>query len=68
MIITQTQDEIIIRLPKSLDVKELQRFLNYLTFKENTAKSKAKQEEVDEMARQINRTWWDRNKHRFGEQ
>ncbi len=68
MTITETSDEIIIRLPKSLNIEEIQRFLNYLTYKENTAKSKTSQAEVDELAKQVNKNWWERNKHRFEEQ
>ena len=68
MVITQTADEIIIRLPKSLNIEEIQRFLNYLSYKENTAKSKATQHDVDELARTVNKGWWEKNKHRFSEE
>jgi hypothetical protein len=39
--------------------------LNYLRYKEIVAKSKATQEDVDELARAVNKRWWEKNKHRL---
>jgi hypothetical protein len=43
----------------------VQRLINYLLYKEATKDSKAKQEDVDELARQVNKQWWEKNKQRF---
>lgn len=67
MVITHTTDEIIIRLPKSLNIEDIQRFLNFLSYKENSAKSKATQQDVDDLAKQVNKSWWEGNKHLFEE-
>ena len=66
MTIERANNEIIIRLPDTVDVEHVQRLLNYLIYQEATSKSEAKQEDIDALARDANRGWWERNKHRFG--
>lgn len=65
MIIERTSDEVIIRLPSYVGTEGLQRLIDYLTYKEATAKSKAKQSDVDELAREVKSGWWKQNKERF---
>jgi hypothetical protein len=65
MIIERVDNQIIIKLPAGVDLEGVQRLINYLLYKEATQDSKAKQEEVDELAREVNKQWWDKNKHRF---
>ena len=65
MTIERTDDEIIIRLPADTDPEALQRLLDYLVYREATAKSAATQAAVDELAREVNREWWTANRARF---
>lgn len=67
MTIEQTADAIIVRLPVNinLNIEEVQRFLNYLRYKELISQSKATQEDVDKLAKEVNKGWWEKNKHRF---
>ena len=65
MTIERTADEIIVKLPTNINIEEIQRFLNYLRYKEIVAKSKATQKDVDKLAREVNKGWWEKNKHRF---
>lgn len=65
MIIERTNKEIIIRLPSYVDTDGLQRLIDYLSYKEATSKSKAKQSDVDALARDIKKGWWEVNKSRF---
>lgn len=65
MNIERTSDAIIIRLPLDIDIGEIQRFLDYLKYKELAHNSQANQEDADELARQINKSWWEKQKHRF---
>lgn len=53
MTIERTADAIIVKLPTNINIEEIQRFLNYLRYKEIVAKSKATQEDVDELARAV---------------
>ena len=65
MIIERTSKEVIIRLPSSVNTDGLQRLVDYLTYKEATAKSKAKQSDVDALANDIKQGWWKKNRSRF---
>lgn len=65
MTIQRINNQIIITLPESVDLEGLQRLINYLLYKEATKDSQAKQEEVDQLAREANKQWWEENRHRF---
>ncbi len=65
MTIQSINNQIIITLPASIDLEGVQRLINYLLYKEATKDSKARQEDVDKLARAINKQWWEENKQRF---
>lgn len=63
--IERTDREIIIRLPADLDVDDIQRMLDYLSYKQAIQKSQATQEQIDELAKKVKTGWWEKNKDRF---
>ncbi|MEP6647508.1 MAG: hypothetical protein ABJC12_10510 [Saprospiraceae bacterium] len=65
MLIVRTEKEVIIRLPSNVDTEGLQRLVDYLSYKETTSKSKAKQSDVDKLARTVKKGWWKKNRDRF---
>ena len=65
MVIERTKNEVIIRLPSYVDTQGLQNLINYLTYKEATDKSQAKQADVDKLAKDIKKGWWSKNRRRF---
>jgi hypothetical protein len=65
MEIERTNKEIIIRLPSYVDTNGLQRLVDYLTYKEATAKSKAKQSDVDALTTEVKQGWWKKNRSRL---
>ena len=65
MLIERTNTEVIIRLPAYVDTNGLQRLVDYLTYKEATAKSKAKQSDVDDLANEVKEGWWAKNRNRL---
>jgi hypothetical protein len=65
MNIQTVNNQIIITLPATIDLEGVQRLINYLLYKEATKDSKAKPEDVDKLAREVNKQWWQENKHRF---
>ncbi len=65
MLIERTNKEVIIRLPASVDTAGLQRLIDYLTYKEATANSKASQEQVDKLAKEVKKDWWKVNRSRL---
>ena len=56
MILERTKSEILVRLPASIDLSELQNMLDYLRYKELTVKPKAKQTAADELAQEANKS------------
>lgn len=65
MIVERTSEQIIIKLPLTINIEEIQRFLNYLRYKELTTKSQATQADADALAKEANKSWWEKNKERF---
>ena len=65
MTIERTDDAIIVTLAIDTNIDEIQRFLNYLRFKELTAQSQATQADADELAESVNKSWWTKNKQKF---
>jgi hypothetical protein len=65
MLIQQTTTEIIIRLPAHVDTEGLQRLINFLEYREMVATSRATQEQIDLLAKQVNLGWWEKNKDKF---
>ena len=65
MVIERTNDEIIMRIPSFVNFEEVQRMIDLMTYKEATAKSSATQAEVDEIAREAKKGWWQANRERF---
>ena len=65
MLIERTKNEVIIRLPSHVDTEGLQRLVDYLSYKEVTANSKATQSDVDKLAKEVKKGWWRKNRSRF---
>ena len=65
MLIERTSNEVIIRLPASVDTTGLQRLVDYLTYKEATSNSKATQEQVDKLSSDVKKGWWKKNRKRL---
>lgn len=65
MTIERRNSEIIITIPGNVDTEGLQRLLNFLIYREATSQSKATQEQVDNLAKEVNKSWWKENKDRF---
>jgi predicted trehalose synthase len=65
MLIERTNSEVIIRLPAYVDTAGLQRLVDYLSYKEATAQTKAKQSDVDKLAKEVKKGWWSKNRSNF---
>ena len=65
MQIERTENEVIIRLSANVDTEGLQRFIDYLSYKEAIAKSEATQVDVDQLAAEVKKGWWTNNRTRF---
>ncbi len=58
MILERTNNEILIRLPANIDLVELQNMLDFLDYKEQTSSSKAKQIDIEKLAKTVNKKMW----------
>jgi len=56
MVVERTREEILVRIPANVDVSELQGMLDYLHYKEMTAKSMAKQSDVNALSKEVNQS------------
>ena len=65
MIIERTTNEFIIRFPFTTNSERMQDMIDYLRFKELTADYSVAQSEVDQLAKAINRNWWEQNQSKF---
>lgn len=66
MLIERTDtNQITITISNSVDSFGLQRVIDYVKYLEATAKSKAKQSDVDKLADEVNASWWAENRKRF---
>lgn len=65
MNIERTESEIVIRVSSKINTYGLQRLLDYLRYQELTSSSNAKQSDVDALAKEVNKNWWEKNKQRF---
>jgi len=65
MQVERTNNEILIRLPANTDISGLQRILDYLQFREITAKSQATENDIDDLAKESKSDWWLKNKTMF---
>lgn len=66
MIIERIKDEIIFKIPGDTNIDELQEIADILTFKEISRKSKATQEEIDELAKLAKKGRWEKTKDKLG--
>jgi hypothetical protein len=65
MVIERTKNEIIMRIPSFVNFEEIQRIVDLMQYKEATARSQATQEDVDEIAREAKKGWWQANRKNF---
>ena len=66
MVIERTnKNKLLITVSSSVDSYGLQRLIDYIKYLEATAKSKAKQSDVDKLADKVNASWWAKKKKRF---
>ena len=59
-------NRIVITMSSAADVFGVQRLIDYGRYLEATSQSKATQADVDQLADQVNESWWNKNKYRFG--
>lgn len=59
------KDEVVITISDAKGGESFQRLLDYIQYLIATEGSKAKQSDVDKLAREVNAAWWKKNKKRY---
>ncbi len=65
MIVERKKNEIVIRIPSSIDIREIQDVLDFIRFKELTSSFRVKQTAVDKLASAISKKWWKKNSRKI---
>jgi len=65
MVIERTANEFVIRFPFTTNSERMQDMIDYLRFKELTAGYSVAQSEVNQLAKSINKNWWEQNQSKF---
>jgi hypothetical protein len=59
------KNRIILEFDRVEDAEKVQRAIDAHRYLQIIQKSKATEEEIEQIADEISRTWWEENKHRF---
>ncbi|PIY06426.1 MAG: hypothetical protein COZ21_02865 [Bacteroidetes bacterium CG_4_10_14_3_um_filter_31_20] len=66
MKITRQNNELTISIPDNImSLGEIQELIDYIKFRSITSKSKASQKDIDNLSKEIDESWWNKNKPKF---
>ncbi len=63
--VERTDEAILVKLPLDTQSIDIQQMLNYFEYVQLASQSKATQEQIDDLAREAKKGWWENNKERF---
>ena len=66
MTIEKSKGELVFRVPGNLNIDDLQDFIDYLNYRTISKKSKASQEQVDNLVKTIKKGRFERTRSRLG--
>lgn len=66
MKIKRQNNELTISIPDNImSLSEIQELIDYIKFRSITSKSKASQKDIDNLSKEIDESWWAKNKPKF---
>jgi len=65
MIVERTEREVIIRMPAYVNYEGIQKMIDLMSLREANARSVATQEDIDILAQEVNKGWWEANRNRY---
>jgi hypothetical protein len=65
MKIERTNKEILIKIPNNVNIDDIQNVINIICYKELTSDINVNQEQIDDLASEIDNNWWKHNKDRL---
>jgi hypothetical protein len=63
--VSREDDRILISIPASINNQYVEQLLDYLKVKSIATESQATDEEIVDLANEVNKSWWEANKQRF---
>jgi len=61
MVVERANNEVVIRLPSYMNFEAMQRMIDLVSLKEANARSVATQEDIDQLAKEAKKGWWEKN-------
>jgi len=65
MVIEQTEQGILIKTTAPVNMKAVQKIIDYFTVLEITSRSQGTEEQAAQLADEVDKKWWQENKGRF---
>ena len=65
MVVERTEQGILIKTTVPVNMKAVQKIIDYYTVLEINARAKGTEEEAAALADEVDKKWWAENKHRF---
>ena len=65
MVVERANNEVVIRLPSYMNFEAMQRMIDLVSLKEANARSVATQEDIDQLAKEAKKGWWEKNGSRY---
>lgn len=65
MVVERTNDEVIIRLSANVKAEEIQDIIDFARYKELVSGVNVSQDTVDELSKEVNKSWWTENRNRL---
>lgn len=65
MVVEQQNQDLVIRIPRPVDMRAAQKLLDYFSLMESIAKNQGTEEQAAELAREAHKSWWSANRDRF---
>lgn len=65
MKIERTENELVIRLPLTSNILQLEKYINYFKVMEILSKAQGTEEQAQKLAEEANEYWYEKNKSRF---
>ena len=65
MVIERINGELVVKIPGKINPSAIQEILDYLEAMSMIRKSRASEKEIAKLSKNLNREWWENNKHRF---
>jgi len=65
MVIERDNENIIIKADKSINMSAVQKLIDYINVLEIASQKQGTEEEAASLAEEVDKKWWQENKHRF---